>query len=364
MKEVEAERRRLERKANARKAQVQRLRKQKALLEAQLQDMQLRSRTPSTDSRPYVSQAELIEILHWDSDIAAEDRHHCVHSGRAFKMAVQDRAAWLMRSEKLNTWLTSRYAEVRLVHGNYELAKISPVSYLCAMLLEALENLKPSRAIHFFCGCHTTKRDPLANAHGMITSLLIQLLSQDTFNTSFLRPNDVRKIENGELESLCDLFCELAEQLDSTVVLFCIIDGINYFTTGQRIKTMHTVLDRLVNVAGGNSMKAVFKLLITSPTTTSSETRAMFSAEEIILVPKHVQRSGLGFGDKQMSARTGAPLKLRERHMTVLNEKDDEDDEKDNVRGPVRNGAISDDNIESDSESEDEILGSDVDDRG
>jgi hypothetical protein len=376
MKAAEAKRKRLERKANARKAQVQRLLKEKALLEAQIQDFQLRSRTPSPDPKPYISQAELIEILHRGSDTAAEDRHHCAHSGRAFKMAVQDRAAWLMRSEKMNTWLTSRYTEVRLVHGNYELAKISPVSYLCAMLVETLEQLEPSRVIHFFCGSHTTSRDPLGNAHGMVKSLLVQLLSQDTFNTSFLRPNDVQKIQTGELESLCDLFCRLVEQLDSTVALFCIVDGINYFATGQRFKTMQIVLDRLLDLAGGNSMNAVFKLLVTSPTTTGCEIRTMFSDEEIILVPKHVPRSGLGFADKQMSARTGTALKLRGRYRAVKNKEDEEEDGEDGeedegedegedeidvVRGPRCKGAISDDDLESNEESEGEVVGSDED---
>ncbi|KAF8249984.1 hypothetical protein K440DRAFT_659956 [Wilcoxina mikolae CBS 423.85] len=337
-----AERKRLKQKANARKAQIQKLTKQKALLEAQLHDVQLRSRTPSPAPKPYIAQSELVEILHKSSDTATKDRHHCAHFGRAMKMAVQDRAAWLMKSEKLKEWLTSRYSEVRLVHGNYESAKISPVSYLCSMLVESLEHLNPTRVIYFFCGRHTEPKDPLSDAYGMVKSLLVQLLSQDSFDTSFLKPGDVRKIENEELESMCDLLCDLVERLESTVVLFCIIDGINFFETSQRVHAMHAVIDRLVNMARGNSMNSIFKLLITSPTTTSRDVRQRFSNDEIVSVPHSVPRSGYGFSEKQMAARTGNDLKLWEKYkVEELEDENEEENGEDAVRGLIYGGAIS-----------------------
>jgi len=339
------------------KRSKRKLKKENAHLKAEIQ---LRSRTPSPAPKPHISQAELVHILHKSCDTAAEDRDHCAHFGRAFKMAVQDRAAWLMRSEKLKVWLTSRYSEVRLVHGNYESAKISPVSYLCAMLAESLEHLKPTRVIHFFCGRHTEDKDPLSDAHGMIKSLLVQLLSQDTFNTSFLRRGDVQRIENNDLETLCDLFCRLVEELDGMVALFCIIDGINFFETGQRRHAMHFVIGRLVRLAGEDT-NAIFKLLVASPTTTSRDVRTLFSGEEIILVPSCVTRSGYGYSDKQMAARTDNDLRLGERYRVEEDESEEEGD-RDVVRGLICEGTISNEDSESDGGSESDIVRSDVDD--
>ncbi|KAA8909066.1 hypothetical protein FN846DRAFT_943266, partial [Sphaerosporella brunnea] len=238
LNDIDAERNRLKRKASARKLEIQRLTMQKAILEAKLHEVQLQSRHAVT-STTYISQLKLLELLATDPNIASADREACVHAGQAFKMATQDRAGWLMQSEKTEIM-------VRLIHGNHEPLKISPVSYLCAMLVESLEKLKPALVLYFFCGSHTQSRDPLSNAYALLKSLLAQLLSQHTFDTSFLQPYD----------------------LDSTVALFCIIDGISFFETSQREPAMHAVLDKLLALARGDTMGTVFKLLVTSPATT------------------------------------------------------------------------------------------------
>jgi hypothetical protein len=230
------------------------------------------------------------------------------------------------------------------------------------MLAGSLEHLKPTRVIHFFCGRHTELRDPLSDACGMVKSLLVQLLSQETFDTSFLRHGDVQRIINNDPESMCNLFCELVERLNSTVALFCIIDGINFFETSQRVHATHDFLNRLVGLVRENSMNAVFKLLITSPTTTSRDLRTLFSGDEIILVPSCVTRSGYGFSDKQMARCTSNDLRLEERYRVEEADENKEDEGDQNVvRGLICDGTISDDN-ESDGDSEDEVVGSDVDD--
>ncbi|KAA8904873.1 hypothetical protein FN846DRAFT_951720 [Sphaerosporella brunnea] len=302
LNDIDAERNRLKRKASARKLEIQRLTMQKAILEAKLHEVQLQSRTPSPQPT-YISQLKLLELLATDPNIASADREACVHAGQAFKMATQDRAGWLMQSEKLKSWLTSRYAEVRLIHGNHEPLKISPVSYLCAMLVESLEKLKPALVLYFFCGSHTQSRDPLSNAYALLKSLLAQLLSQHTFDTSFLQPYDVQRLEKNDLQSLCNLFWGLAQQLDSTVALFCIIDGISFFETSQREPAMHAVLDKLLALARGDTMGTVFKLLVTSPATTKPKLCRKFAHKDVITVPPAVPRSGIGFDGKQMAAK-------------------------------------------------------------
>jgi hypothetical protein len=181
------------------------------------------------------------------------------------------------------------------------------MSYLCAEITHLYSSAEPALAISYFCGLHVDSwRNPQANAKGMMVSLIGQLLDAAEkkktvrheieakgFDAAALKELEKKvQKDSTNTSALCRLFSKLLRQLPSGITLFCLIDTVSiYETTERRSDTMRAirVLKELVE---DESLKVVFKLLLTAPGQ-SQYAHIYFKEDEIFDVPEYID------GDKQ-----------------------------------------------------------------
>ena len=139
--------------------------------------------------------------------------------------------------------------------------------------------------IHFFCSQHIASvTDTNASPLGMMNSLLAQLLVQ--YPDFEISSHDLADVSHNTLDSVARLFVKLVAQLPSTVILFCVIDGISLYEDQVRLaetrKVMHQ-LTGLLEERGG----PIFKLMLTSATRIKNPPERL-DMDDILVVPKNV----------------------------------------------------------------------------
>jgi hypothetical protein len=65
------------------------------------------------------------------------------------------------------------------------LKSLSVMSYFCAKVTHSLLVERGTITLTFFCGLHTASNGPFAGPHGLMRSLLGQLLPTRTFDLDF-----------------------------------------------------------------------------------------------------------------------------------------------------------------------------------
>ena len=184
-----------------------------------------------------------------------------------------DRASWAMGTEELQSWLgESKSSRSMLINGNSDpLENKSPLSLFCAHLTHLFVAVKPVIVVSYFCGLHAElATDPRANAQGMMISLIGQLLLQARqkmlhFDLSFFAQQKLRLIAEEDLKTLCSVFRNLIFQLRKNRIIFIIIDGISLYEATDGDADLLYAWRRLNQLLTHKSLKAVVKLLATSP---------------------------------------------------------------------------------------------------
>ncbi|KAJ4354144.1 uncharacterized protein N0V89_005877 [Didymosphaeria variabile] len=173
---------------------------------------------------------------------------------------------WVLQSPRLKRWIQSPYSDVLAVDGNLEdgMARYSSTSLLCGMLIQSLREQKGVHVLHFFCGTHSSRFDPLSGPRGLLQSLIAQLLSIQQFDVGFLRFGQWEGgLRANSINTLCRLFKRLVEQLPNSVV-FCIIDGISIFEVETWLDELHLVVRTLLETVADEQLIARLKFLGTA----------------------------------------------------------------------------------------------------
>ncbi|KAH7111187.1 hypothetical protein EDB81DRAFT_367857 [Dactylonectria macrodidyma] len=168
-----------------------------------------------------------------------------------FSPKALGRAKYLMETSEFHGWFLSTGSEILLVDGHCDdqsIGRLAPTSLTCAGLVEtyvhedynstALTLAQTPRIIlYFFAGEHINSNNGLHGPHGLIRSLVYQLLLQwpeDGLPDPRLFRSQLNAARSaGELSttSLCFIFEQLVCQLSSDFPVCCIIDGVSYFET-------------------------------------------------------------------------------------------------------------------------------------
>jgi len=183
----------------------------------------------------------------------------------------------LTKLDMFKGWLSpDPNASSLLIHGNSDQADVhTPLSYLCARLAREYEDVKCFVVLTYFCGLRRDEWDLRANAAGIMSEMVGQLLSDPRlalcFDLGFINRRYLEKIESNDLVSLCKLFLELIHQLrHKKFIIFCLIDSISMYETSDRRADTETLLSTLHNIVDGQrgtrrkkKTGLVFKLLVT-----------------------------------------------------------------------------------------------------
>jgi hypothetical protein len=175
---------------------------------------------------------------------------------------------WVLQSSRFKYWVQSRNSDVLVVDGNLGdgTARYSSMSLLSGMLVQSLRPREPAQVLHFFCGAHNSKSDPVGGPSGLVRSLIVQLLSLQVFDLNFVNSSYWKEgLRTHDLLTLGRLFHRLLEQLTGTIV-FCIIDSVSVFETNPWLGELRSILQTLLDTAADQALDVRFKLLATSTT--------------------------------------------------------------------------------------------------
>ncbi|KAK0643182.1 hypothetical protein B0T16DRAFT_178493 [Cercophora newfieldiana] len=175
-----------------------------------------------------------------------------------------------------------------------QFGKISPLSYVCAMLAQAAKNAQQlgapmlplaekrpqsnSIVLEFYCALHAgtvENADDLAGPQGLMRCLSAQLMLALVANEvvgnynpvplPHLRDGEEDRLADRDLSAVCRLFVELARLVPADTPIYCLIDSWSSYEREELWQADYDiVLSTFDDVAA--SVNSSFKLLLTSPT--------------------------------------------------------------------------------------------------
>jgi hypothetical protein len=272
-----------------------------------------REPTAKTSSTSY-----LLRLLDFEPGLVKQDITKAVSEGQAFRSEKQERTKFFTGHARLKAWLTSRNSEVILVNGNHDSDKISSLSFACGILATSLSSFPGAIPLTFFSGMHCDGQTEDAGAGLMLASLVSQLLAgYQHYSLKFLRTRnfkekDLRPGSPNRIKALLGLFSELITQIPGDQIVFCVIDGIQFYENYARKDDTTKAISYINNLILGrdheHKLKAVVKLLITTP----AKSTTLWKIEpriDIWDIPSQVARSDQKLNVKKHLKDKGAEMK-------------------------------------------------------
>ena len=257
----------------------------------------------------YVSSDTLTSTLRPLKELSQQDLQRCLSRGTALSLKEQDRVKWIMQSRQLQEWLTGAHSRALLLNGNGEGSPtFSPCTFLTARFLEGLRQVQPIICLFYFCSLHMSSReDQREDTITLAKTLVSQLLHCDvTYDTSFLTQEDLEKIEQNDLSTLCMLFQRLMQQIPSGTFLFLVVDGINFYERSERRQDFLEIIKVLLAVLE-ECHKSVFKLLLGCHGR-STFAKDLIRKEDILTAPTSVDGTRQGWSEHTFRKSLGQDI--------------------------------------------------------
>lgn len=247
---------------------------------------------------------DFLEALQYSDAVINQDIRTSLRLAIEPRLQAGDRAQAIMRHHKMLKWLASANSQSLFVNGNhYESFQQPPTSFVAARVVKTLqrsakteeqEDSRSSRSftLSFFCAYHKLPNDPDSGPAGMMRSLLAQLLAAyPAFDLAKIGRLD--RINLKCVEQLSQLFRLLVEQVSRRDQVTCIIDNVTIFEERREWKeAASTAVEQLADLVDpGATGSCTFKLLLTSPITSTSLYRAL-PEHRVIWLPERVPSTG------------------------------------------------------------------------
>ncbi|KAL4748040.1 hypothetical protein BDW72DRAFT_205975 [Aspergillus terricola var. indicus] len=229
------------------------------------------------------------------------DLDYVLREGNSFTSRAQAQAQQLMHQPRFHQWLVSSRPDLLLVQGNFDAcSRITPLSYLCAHLALSFSNTPGFIVLHFFCGQHESRVDPLRGPQGLLRSLITQLLyAAGPFNQSFIDTRDyAERIESHVIQDLCVTFKALVSQLPLNQRVLCFIENIPWLESHEWMRDLIDVLEILYRMTHDEYLQSILKVLITSGTSRCGIERAIPVQNQALLMPDQVNDNGAEISDR------------------------------------------------------------------
>lgn len=140
-------------------------------LHLQAQVLRYQSSVSPSAQRSYILRKDLLALL-GASDMSRRDLDWTFKIKQRLSAADKARSEQLLCSPLFGDWLTLPISRELLVHGDFVGTQyVSRLSYFCANLVHAMQNMSFRHAI-FFCGRHLNHSDVGSGGRAMIRSLI------------------------------------------------------------------------------------------------------------------------------------------------------------------------------------------------
>ncbi|KAK3357820.1 hypothetical protein B0T25DRAFT_567070 [Lasiosphaeria hispida] len=240
------------------------------------------------------------------------------------------RAERVAQTPQFRSWLVTPSSRELLIHGDFPRPggtslRVSGLSLLCAMVLQAVRAREGYIGLGFFCGRHVEEDDAALGGRGMVRSLVGQLV-RDLGEVRGWE-GDVEGVRRGDVGALCALFVWLVvNRVEEGRTVVVLVDGVSHYETDEWEGDMLKVLKMLLALVRDGVGGAVVKVLVTSPWSTD-EVQELFGEddEKGFISMAELPRAGNSFS----TMRLESSLNRRVSGGDDSNGEDDEDDDDD-----------------------------------
>jgi hypothetical protein len=180
---------------------------------------------------------------------------------------AQTLAQQLIHQPRFHKWLTPARSDLLLVQIDLDMcSRTTPLSYLYAHLSLSLSNTPADIILHFFCGQHESRVNPLQGPQGLLCSLITQLLhTAGPFNHSFISTRDyTERIESHVVQDLYVTLKALITQLPLNQHVFCFTENILGLESPGWLAELIDVLKILYRMTHDEHLHLILKVLITT----------------------------------------------------------------------------------------------------
>lgn len=255
---------------------------------------------------PGYTAEDLLVIIDVNHLQMSNDASIVVRRGHELALADVGRATQMIMEPQVKELLSSPGPGVIAVDGHFDrtqMGKISPLSYICAMLSQALRQQSQQSAasfgrgspvsmstqpekgasrdivLEYFCALHTADSDDLQGPQGLMRCLTTQLILSmvanewiahaDAVNLPHLRDGAEELLLQRDLNAVCRLFTALIHVVPQGASIYCLVDGWSAYEREELWRADYEVVlneFREATDASNSDHGPNFKLLLTSPT--------------------------------------------------------------------------------------------------
>jgi hypothetical protein len=248
----------------------------------------------------------------------SHDSFIVIKRAQTLQQADVERAASMMMTPQVRDFLGNPGPSVIAIDGHFDRAqmgRVSPMSYTCAMLSQALKQLpassdagasRASIVLQYFCAMHVQDTDDLKGPQGMMRSLTAQLLFalvaggwvgiKEALKLPHLRDGEEDTLAELKLAAICRLFGAIVHLVPKNVTIYCIVDGFSALEQDELWRPDYdAAIDGFREAVDASDPKAAadFRLLI------ASTTRSRLLPDDFIMPGRKVsllRGSGAGKG--------------------------------------------------------------------
>ncbi|KAL9616245.1 MAG: hypothetical protein Q9160_008871 [Pyrenula sp. 1 TL-2023] len=210
---------------------------------------------------------DLLDLLGVSADSPIQDLRRVNRLRKSSELSASHIAKGVCESPKFREWQSKDVSSILFIEGSSPSiirTRSSSVSHISTSVIEHFQDREPAVAIHFLCGFHTSLNDRESGPHGMMRSLICQLLRLFSPRLDFISSRRYRdQLEALSFHTLLDCFRKLVRRLPVTTVLFCVVDSVNFFEREWTEDCRNAIRD-LQDLADDEGLGAIIKLLITS----------------------------------------------------------------------------------------------------
>lgn len=250
---------------------------------------------------PGYTPVDLLGIMDVNHLRIAKDSAIVGRRGPSFSAEDTELAAHMVMIPQVAALMHSPKPTIVAVDGHFDrsqIGKISPLSYMCSMLSQAIRQQPPDYAassptspqpgrgtprkvvLEYYCSLHTSEDDELRGPLGLmrclVTQLILFLLSngwlsqEEAVYLPYLRNVEDDLLQQRRLDAVCRLFAALTRHVPQGVPVYCFIDSWSAYEREDFwredydivINTLRDAANASSPESGGN-----LKLLLTSATT-------------------------------------------------------------------------------------------------
>lgn len=221
--------------------------------------------------------------------------------GPSFAAEDTEKAAHMVMIPQVATLMNSTNPTIVAVDGHFDrsqMGKISPLSYMCSMLSQAIRQ-KPNEytpsspgtpqpemstsrkvVLEYYCSLHTTEDDDLRGPQGLMRCLVTQLIlfllangwlgQEEAVYLPYLRNVEEDLLLQRRLDAVCRLFLALTRHVPQGVPVYCFVDGWSAYERDDLWREDYDVVIETLREGASPSSpdgRGNLKLLLTSPTT-------------------------------------------------------------------------------------------------